>query len=1168
MRLKSIKLAGFKSFVDPTKVPLPSNLIAIVGPNGCGKSNIIDAIRWVMGETSAKTLRGDSMTDVIFNGSSARKPVGQAQVELIFDNSDASLGGEYAKYSEIGIKRVVTRDGQSQYFLNNTRCRRRDITGIFLGTGLGSRSYSIIAQDTISRIIEAKPEDLRIYLEEAAGISKYKERRRETETRIRHTRENLERLTDIREELHKQLERLDRQAKAAAKYKEFRGQERLLKAQLLAIKWQDIQTEYERYKSKIQQQEVKHEALNAEISQFAREHAAQREAVHSLTEEFETVQTEFYQVGAEIARLEEAIQHQKTRRQQLTDDLQQAENQLQTVNNHLALDQQQFEQVQTESQELKPQVDEMTTSLENNEQSLHLEESQYQEWQQEWEAFNKSMAETSKQVDVEQTRISQIEQVLGNLSERENKLMAEQQGQEQHQHQQSLLSLNDEIQTLTAHKQSLTDKLTQQQQSLLAARETSRELDLQLDQSRSQYQECRGRRASLQALQQAALGKDEEAVNTWLEQQHLQGAKRLAELVNVEAGWEHAVEIALSHCLQAVCVDDLSQLKQALATFPAANMTFVQSTVATAGDCPHGLRRITEVVKTNDKFQGLLANIFVCEDVDAAFATLSQLKDYHVIISKDGLLLTKQSLTLTKELDAKAGVIQRQKELQELSTELTRFEAAVNDGELALAESKQHIQNMENDIQMTQEAIGQATKTLAEINSKYQVTQGQIEHLQRRHAELNAELADISESKQKHLQQLTQAQTVLTDSKSQLETFQLQQNERLQRRDQIQSQLESLRATIYQQRQETQQYMIRWQTANTQIEALGSSINRQSESKRQLEQQREALKLALSSDANPDHLTSQLDERLHLHAKLDKLVLERRHTRDAAETKLHEIEKSKANSEESAHAIEQHANQMRMEAEGFRVRANTYEEQLTETQYELADVIKELPEQAEQGAWQEQCDKIANKIARLGPINLAAIDEYDTEQERKNYLDAQHADLEEALTTLENAMQKIDRETRTRFKETYETVNTSFKQLFPRLFGGGSAYMELIGDDVLSCGVGVMARPPGKRNSHIHLLSGGEKAMTAVALVFSIFRLNPSPFCLLDEVDAPLDDANVGRFTELVREMSANTQFLIITHNKLTMELAESLTGVTMHEPGVSRLVAVDVDEAISLAEA
>lgn len=1166
MRLKSIKLAGFKSFVDPTKVPLPSNLIAIVGPNGCGKSNIIDAIRWVMGETSAKHLRGDSMTDVIFNGSSARKPVGQAQVELIFDNSDATLGGEYAKYSEISIKRQVTRDAQSTYFLNNTRCRRRDITGIFQGTGLGSRSYSIIAQDTISRLIEAKPEDLRVYLEEAAGISKYKERRRETENRIRHTRENLERLTDIRDELQKQLERLDRQAKAAAKYKEFREEERRYKSQLLALKWQAVQKEFEEYSHKIKTQEVKFEALNADITNLSSEHTTQRELLHSLNESFESVQTHYYQVGAEIARMEEAIQHQKSRRQQLTDDLQQVDARLQTAKSHAQDDQQNYDRIKAESTTLQPQVETINESLSENESTLKEHEHQYSSWQEEWESFNRTLADTSKQIDVEQTRITQFNQNLSALIEREQKLIHEQESHSEQEHHQILATLSEEVQQIDSEKQTLIGSLENEQQQLQLYRDKNRELNQQLDQLRRQFQEQHGRRASLEALQETALGKGEGEVSEWLTDNHLQEAKRFAELIEVDAGWESAVELAIGHLLQAVCVDNLKDLKPMLANFPTANMTFIQSTTSQMTSAT--LKSLADVVKVPAGYENLLNTIFIADTLDIAMEQLPQLQSHQSIITRDGLLLTPQSLTIINEQDATAGVIKRQKDLQELDERLQNQEQEIRALEATLNETSAKIESAESNIQTIQETLTQLSKRHSEANSKYQIVQAEIQQLQQRHAEIQNELSELKERKQSTQSQLTQAENILRDSQANMENYNSKQNALITQRQTLQDQLETLRDTIHQQRQQAQQLMIRWQTATTQLESLESSISRQQTNIAELEQQRDGLKIALDKDHDPEQIKGKLDQKLHEHAELDKEVITARQSRDEAETKLQEIEQTKARTEESARAIEHSTHQMQMEAEGFRVRATTFEEQLKETEHDINVVINELPADADVKVWDEQCTKIANKISRLGPINLAAIDEYETESERKTYLDAQHEDLTEALTTLENAIQKIDRETRTRFKETFETVNTTFKKLFPRLFGGGSAYLELIGEDVLDCGVSVMARPPGKRNSTIHLLSGGEKAMTAVALVFSIFTLNPSPFCLLDEVDAPLDDANVGRFTQMVREMSAKTQFLIITHNKVTMELAEALTGVTMHEPGVSRLVAVDVDEAVSLAEA
>jgi chromosome segregation protein len=1169
MRLKSIKLAGFKSFVDPTKVPLPSNLIAVVGPNGCGKSNIIDAIRWVMGESSAKHLRGDSMADVIFNGSSSRKPVGQAHVELLFDNSDASLGGEYAQYSEISIKRLVTRDGHSSYFLNNTRCRRRDITGIFHGTGLGARSYSIIAQDTISRLIEAKPEEFRVYLEEAAGISKYKDRRRETENRIRHTRENLARLSDIRDELQKHLERLDRQAKAAAKYQQHRVQERLLKAQLLVLKWQAVEQELSQQQATINEQELKQEALNAEMATLVRQHTQAREQVHELTEQFETQQTHYYQVGAELARLEEAMAHQKSRRQQLVADTERVSKQLEVAQQHVRADESQYQQAQTQAEQLRPEVDSITTLLQQNEAKLKQHESDYEAWQQAWDDFNRDAAETHKTIEVEQTRVGQLQQTLSTLTEREAKLTAEQQTQDQYAQQQALAELSERRQLIDEQHKQLQATLTTAQQELQQLRLNSTDVTQALDQVRGQYQEHRGRRASLEALQQAALGKGEAAVNQWLERQHLAAAKRFAELITVSPGWERAVEIALSHSLQAICIDDLAQLTSAVDTFPAATLKFIQTAplIALAGDAL-GLQPLASVAQVATGYEGLLQNLFICENSDTAFAALPNLQPQQGIITKQGLLLTRESLTVTNEQDVQAGVITRQQEIAELEGDLTRCKTQVSDLEHALMQAKAQIQDAEEAIQTHQQALAEVAKQQAEQASQQRVIAAEIQQKQAQQVRLGQELNELQQRFQHAQQQLEHAQLVLVDAQAKLTPFTEQQAELLRRKLALQQHIEALRNTITQQRQQAQQQLMRWQTANTQIESLTASLARQTESMQQLQTQHDSLVLALNSLANPEELNQQLEQKLNQHNALDDKVSVMRDKRHQAETKLQALEKSKAECADMSQALSDGVQQVRMVAEGLRVRASTFEEQLIETQHTLTEVKAELPAEANLTEWEAECERIGNKISRLGPINLAAIDEYATESERKQYLDQQNDDLVEALTTLENVIQKIDTETRSRFKETFDAVNQTFQQLFPRLFGGGKAYLELIGDNILDCGVSVMARPPGKRNSSIHLLSGGEKAMTAVALVFSIFKLNPSPFCLLDEVDAPLDDANVERFTQLVKEMSVQTQFIIITHNKVTMELAEHLTGVTMYEPGVSRLVAVDVEEAITMAEA
>jgi len=676
MRLKSIKLAGFKSFVDPTSVPLPTNLIGIVGPNGCGKSNIIDAVRWVMGETSAKTLRGDSMSDVIFSGSSTRKPVGQATVELLFDNSDATIGGEFAKYNELSIKRIVNREAQSQYLLNGTRCRRRDITGIFLGTGLGSRSYSVIAQDTISRLIEAKPEELRVFIEEAAGISKYKERRRETENRIRHTRENLERLTDIREELGKHLDRLDRQAKAAEKYQEYRTEERSVKAQLLALRWQVQQNEWQQQQHLIKEQEIKCEASNAEITEKIKLLIQQKDVFQTLAHKYDDAQTRYYKAGSEIARLEEAIQHQKSRQQQLSEDLAQANTEFVSAEGILKEDQEKNQSIRQQLQSLEPKVSDEKTRLEEIELQYTKQQEHYQDWLIDWDEFNKTASQTEQKVEIEQARIQQVNQQLENLKTREDKLLAEQSQLNTQQHTQK-------IQALTKQREDLQKALiehetcqTQLQEECLLKRDLSKELTDQLDNVRNECQQARGRFASLEALQQDSLGKNNEKLNQWLDEQNLSQYPRLAETLEVKVGWEQTVEMLLGENLQAIVVKDFAALTSQFTRIPSVSMTFLSELAVS--QTAYAPNRMSEVILNDSPLaKQLLNHIHMSDSLDDALTRLSQLSTHESIVTRDGYWLGQGWLRIQRDSDENAGVLQRQQELQQLNQEIQQQEESI-----------------------------------------------------------------------------------------------------------------------------------------------------------------------------------------------------------------------------------------------------------------------------------------------------------------------------------------------------------------------------------------------------------------------------------------------------------------------------------------------------------
>ncbi|MDH5325669.1 MAG: chromosome segregation protein SMC [Gammaproteobacteria bacterium] len=1169
MRLSKIKLAGFKSFVDPTTIPLPSNLIGVVGPNGCGKSNVIDAVRWVMGESSAKNLRGDSMADVIFNGSNTRKPVGQASIELIFDNSDGTLGGQYAQYSEISIKRMVSRDGQSQYYQNGTRCRRRDITDIFLGTGLGPRSYSIIEQGMISRLIEARPEDLRVFLEEAAGISKYKERRKETETRIRHTRENMERLTDLREELAKQLDKLQRQSRTAEKYKILKEEERLLKAQLTALRWQGLDRQIQAKQEQIGETRNRYEAVIAKLRSIEADIEKQRDQHLEASEEFNEIQASYYSVGSEIARVEQSIAHTKERKTQNEQDLKTAEESWYEASAHIKTDLTRIEELSAALEENQPALELAREKESNSAAELADAEQAMNTWQAQWEDFNNKAAEPAQKAEVERTRIAHLEQQILRALDTLKRLEIELESLVPDALAMEIEQLNSEQEINTARCDEMQHQLHEQLNQISEQRERNVELDRQLNERRGKLQSLQGRQSSLEALQQAALGKQEGVVTSWLEQNGLGQAQRLAQSLDVQVGWEKAVECVLGFNLEAVCIDGLNSVSDILSSFENGSLALFDTavTVEPAASNSELGESLLSKISSPWNVNTLMPGVYCVEDLSSALALRPRLLDHQSLICRDGVWVGKGWLRLLKESDEKQGVIQREQELANLNENIQVLEAQIEQLQSDLQQGRDSLHSMEEQREALQNEHNQANQLKAQVQSKLGGKQARYDQVVQRRETILAEVKELKTHNLKSEQETEAARGSLDGAIRMMEEF-AQQRELLEAsKDELRRRLDDTRSVARHDRDVAHDIAMKIQTMRTELNSTEQNQQRMDKQLEQLTARREELQRQIEESEAPlqqmaEELQDFLNRRVDVEAQLTAArrgVEELDHSMRALASERHEVE-------QGSESIRQEMDLMRMAQQEQKVRRQTLEESLQETGHDLATLCEQMPPEAEETLWQEKVDKMAQRVQRLGPINLAAIEEYQQQLERKEYLDAQFDDLSEALLTLENAIKKIDRETRSRFKETYEKVNEGFKELFPRLFGGGQSYLELTGEDLLDTGVTVMARPPGKRNSSIHLLSGGEKALTAVALVFSIFQLNPAPFCMLDEVDAPLDDANVGRFCNMVKEMSEHVQFIFITHNKITMEMANQLNGVTMHEPGVSRIVAVDVDEAYDMA--
>jgi chromosome segregation protein len=1166
MRLKSIKLSGFKSFVDPTNVNFPSNLCAVVGPNGCGKSNVIDAVRWVMGESSAKNLRGESMSDVIFNGSGGRKPVGQASVELIFDNVQGRITGEFAAYNEIGIKRKVTRDGQSNYYLNGSKCRRRDITDIFLGTGLGPKSYAIIEQGMISRLIESKPDELRIYIEEAAGISKYKERRRETENRIQRTVENLERLTDIRDELERQINRLERQAKAAEKYSEFKKEERQFTTELLALKWRNYNQDATKLKDTIGALEVEKEKVAADRAGCDTQIEKLRSQFTDQTDFFNEVQAKFYKIGGEITRIEQAIDHAQQRAQDIDKDLQETERNYQETEVHLKADRSKVEGWEAEFLELKPALEDAESVELLSSTALKEAEVAMSNWQHIWDEFSQNSEAPRQQAEVQQSRIQYLEQLLLKLSERQNSLQSEAISFQANSTEEEVATIEAMLGAAHLERSATENQREDNRHAIDILRSEDKESRSEYNDLCGKQQSLIGRQASLKALQQAAMGDDAE--RDWLSAKGLNSNSRVADEVKPSAGWELAVEAVMGSYLQAITVDDVAGTIALMEDFSKGELLVVgrRGVDVSKGN---GIARLLSDLVEGDSAKSLVANVYAVDSLSEALTIQPRLSAIESVVTIDGIWLGSNWARVARDKDATSGILARKQDLKALDDQLKVLALNIKNSEVKLNENEIRLKSLENAGQKIAESIAKQQNNYAELRSKLSGFKVQIEQYRARTERAEAELAQVDQQSKSEQESLSTAKAVLQDSIEKMESDNNMRGELISKRDTLREILENARRTSQENQDKKQALTVRVSSLSTQLTSIRDSISRLEIQLDRLGERRSQLMIAVEVKEDPtvnfkEELEKQLSQRLTVEAELAaarKQVEETDHQR-------RDLETQRADLEGVQQQLQSGLELQRLAAQEITTLARTVEEQIQEKQGHLSLLLDTLADDSELVDWEEQLQLIANRIQRLGPINLAAIDEYKIESERKDYLDRQNAELEEALNTLQAAIQKIDKETRTRFKETFELVSTHIQELFPKLFGGGHAYLEMTGEDLLDTGVTLMARPPGKKNASIHLLSGGEKALTAIAMVFAIFKLNPAPFCMLDEVDAPLDDANVSRYAAMVKEMSQHVQFIFITHNKISMEAANQLMGVTMHEAGVSRLVSVDVDQAAELAGA
>ena len=1166
MRLIKIKLSGFKSFVDSTTIAFPGNLMAIVGPNGCGKSNIIDAVRWVLGESSAKTLRGDSMADVIFNGSSVRKPVGRASVELMFNNADGTLGGPWAGYSEIAVKRVVSRDGTSKYFLNNSRCRRKDITHMLLGTGLGSHGYSIIEQGMISRLVEARPEELRAFLEEAAGISKYKERRRETEHRIRRTRENLDRLNDLLEEVGKQIGHLQRQARAAERFKSLKADQRRMEAELLMLRLSALQ---DNHGSRCTHLDEKRTGLEAAL---ARQRAAEalieelRLELDECNSRHGDVRSRALEVDSEISRLEQSLEHHRRLQQRQKLDLKEIAGQLVQSQALSDSDRAAIQRVDSLLDELGPGLASARSAHRETLDDLRKAEQVWEASQEQLGRIIETFAEAEHKERIEDERLGHLRANHQRLQEERGQLEEAQSGRNAERLQERLEELAAEEKTLERASEAAAAALEGMLNQLQSLRESEAGTTLRRDEARQQLHEQRGRLASLKALQEAAAEPASRQVGDWLSNSDLLSSARYAEALKVQEGWETAVETVLGDYLQAVCVDEIDEAAPGLAQLTAGHVTLWDGSIAN-DPAGRGPRRMLRHFVMGPAVDRLLKGVRAAETVTEALAIRKRLRPHESVVTRDGLWVGRQWIRIRRDADPQAGLLVRADEIKKLCKSIASSAEQVEALETTLGGIRAELERIEAGLGSAQSDAGEHQQRYADVRSELESGRSRLEEWLRRNqagqlriGEITEELRGLVEREARSLAVFESARTrrkELADKRVELQVL----------RDEHRRRLDESRAHEDQARADVQNLSLRIEAEKSTRESAVGALDRVRDQQDHLHRRRGELEAEVQAAVEPmaeerRALEKQLQEKLRVQ---DQLHAARGAVEDV-ESRLRDSKFSHAGQERNVEAARQAVEEARLDVREVEVRMDSVSTELSGTGFDSAQILESLPEDASVSSWETGLEKLERRIRLLGSVNLAAIDELEQQSQRKQYLDDQFADLGKALATLENAIRKIDRETRTRFDETFKAANTGLARLFPRLYGGGHAYLELDGDDLLTSGVTIMARPPGKRVSTIHLLSGGEKALTAVALVFSIFELNPAPFCLLDEVDAPLDDANVGRFAEIVSEMSQRVQFVLITHNKTTMESMQQLTGVTMSEPGVSRLVAVDIDEAVQLA--
>ena len=1174
MRLTSIKLSGFKSFVDPTNFQVPGQLVGVVGPNGCGKSNIIDAVRWVLGESKASELRGESMQDVIFNGTTHRKPAGRSSVELVFNNDDGKAGGQWGQYAEIAVKRTLTRDGTSTYYINNQSVRRRDIHDIFLGTGLGPRAYAIIGQGMIARIIEARPEELRIFLEEAAGVSKYKERRRETENRLNDTRENLTRVDDILRELNANLEKLQAQAAVAQKFHSLQGDQEEKQKLLWLLRKNEAKAEQEKFFRDTERAQIDLEEQTAKLRHVEAGLENMRQAHFTAGDRMHQAQGALYQTNAEIGSLEAQIKFVIESRSRLQAQLNSLTAQRDQWQRQGTQQQDELAEAEMFLEEHAVRVEQAQHAVQELNQSLPLLEQQWREAQLKTTESRSRIMQSQQQIELESAHQRNASNILANLAVRRERLSQEKNG----------LNLPDTAH-LTNLQLQLEEKQQQQEEAAMQLEEAQEQFP-QLEQARRSAQEqfntesaalaqLEARLAALKQLQENI--QTQGKVQPWLQKHELADLPRLWQKLHIDQGWETALESVLRERTSALEISNLDWAKAFFNDAPPAKLALFSPAAAIAAGAPApetvaGLKPFIGLLHLNDPglralMQDWLHGVYVADDVAGAFADRGKLPHGGAFVTRQGHLVNRAGVRFYASDSEQDGMLARQQEIdnigkqqraQQMLLEEVRSRSVRSEAQLTQAtQNLQELRTRVNGFTQAVHALQIDVMKLSEIQQRFD----------QRSTQIVADLAEIEaqESEQQQIKTESEARFEQLD----MELAELQESHEDGQTDFLgkEQQLNDARQRLREVERAAQETEYAEKAHRAKIDELKRSIATALEQAAQLfaNMQQGHLELeSLDDQAAQAGLQSLLDKR----SDQERALADARHELDQLSQNLRQHEEARMQAERSLQPQRDRITELQLKEQAARLNLEQYAQALAETQADEAALAEKLTDDMRPSYLQGEVTRLTNAIAALGAVNLAALDELATASERKNFLDAQTADLNEAINTLQDAIQKIDKETRDLLQDTFDKVNQHFSELFPILFGGGQARLTMTGDEILDSGVQVMAQPPGKKNATIHLLSGGEKALTATALVFSMFQLNPAPFCLLDEVDAPLDDANTERFCNMVKRMSSHTQFLFISHNKIAMEMAQQLIGVTMQEQGVSRIVAVDMESAANFVDA